>query len=177
MQGHPPFELSLVGLQRSGTNYAVTVLSETLQNAQLYLGYTWKHAFREEAEGAANADNIVVVTRHPLLWLQSCLLNSDKEIKKSRSEYFVGDIDPVIGFANVYNRFYRGWLAHKKAVGGYVLRYEDVVEDGSKTLSKLFSSSIQNCRTIIRFCQLADVRADGRGRSESSFGSRVFASG
>ena len=154
MQGHPPFELSLVGLQRSGTNYAVTVLNAALQNVQLYLGYTWKHAFREEAEGAANADNIVVVTRHPLLWLQSCLLNSDKEIKKSRSEYFVGDIDPVIGFANVYNRFYRGWLAHKKAVGGYVLRYEDVVEDGSKTLNKLFSSQFKIAELSSGFASL-----------------------
>ena len=81
-------------------------------------------------------------------------VNSDKEIKKSRSEYFVGDIDPVIGFANVYNRFYRGWLAHKKAVGGYVLRYEDVVEDGSKTLNKLFSSQFKIAELSSGFASL-----------------------
>ena len=86
-----------------------------------------------------NDAKVVIVARHPVLWLQSCLLNSAKDIKQSRSEFFAGDVDPVVGFANVYNRFYGGWLERQRTAGGYLLRYEDVLERGSALLKELFA--------------------------------------
>ena len=112
----------------------------------------WKHSFRDEAGDAPIDDKVIVVARHPVLWLQSCLLNSAKDIKQNRSEFFAGDVDPVVGFANIYNRFYRGWLDHKRTAGGYLLRYEDVVESGSAILKELFAKAMRllkflsNCR-------------------------------
>ena len=139
MQNQVRPQLSLVGLQRTGTNYVEHVLRATLQDVQISFSQIWKHAFRNETDVSKIGGKIVIVARHPVLWLQSCLLNSAKDIKESRSDFFVDGVDPVVGFANVYNRFYGGWLEHKAAVGGYVVRYEGVVENGSDSLAELFS--------------------------------------
>ena len=137
MQNQVRHQLSLVGLQRTGTNYVEQVLRATLQDVQL--NFTeWKHAFRDETDSAKIGADVVIVARHPVLWLQSCLLNSPKDIRESRSECFAGVADPVIGFANVYNGFYEGWLDHKSNVGGYILRYEALVEGGSSALNEVF---------------------------------------
>ena len=138
MQNKPRPQLSLVGLQRTGTNYVEQVLRATLQDVQITFGHGWKHAFQDETDIAKIGADVVIVARHPVLWLQSCLLNSPKDIRESRSECFADDLDPVVGFAKVYNGFYRGWLEHKEVIGGYLLRYEDVVEHGSAALSELF---------------------------------------
>ena len=61
------------------------------------------------------------MSRHPILWLQSCLLNSAKDIKEAREQFFSDGDDSVIGFARLYNQFYRGWLAYKNEVGGYLI--------------------------------------------------------
>ena len=50
-------------------------------------------------------------------------------------------MDPIVAFANIYNRFYGGWLEHKRTTGGYILRYEDLVEKGSAILNELFLES------------------------------------
>ena len=56
----------------------------------------------------------------------------------SRSEFFASEVDPIVAFVNLYNQFYAGWLEHKKSIGGYILRYEDLLEKGSGILNDLF---------------------------------------
>ena len=142
MQNQARPSLSVFGLQRTGTNYVQEVLKVALQGSHFTNYHVWKHAFRDEAGAVPNDAKVVIVARHPVLWLQSCLLNSAKDIKQSRSEFFAGDVDPVVGFANVYNRFYGGWLERQRTAGGYLLRYEDVLERGSALLKELFGREI-----------------------------------
>jgi tetratricopeptide (TPR) repeat protein len=79
------------------------------------------------------------VSRHPILWLQSCLLNSAKDIKEARAQFFSDGDDSTLGFARLYNQFYRGWLAYKSEVGGYLVRYEDVIQGDTSRSQSLFS--------------------------------------
>ena len=142
MENQVRHKFSLVGLQRTGTNYAEQVLRATLKDVIITFA-GWKHSFRDETDLAKIGANVVIVARHPVLWLQSCLLNSPKDIKQSRAEFFADDVDSVVAFANIYNRFYGGWLEHKKSSGGYILRYEDIVEKGSVALSELLLSDYE----------------------------------
>jgi tetratricopeptide (TPR) repeat protein len=134
-------KMGLIGLQRTGTNYVQQVLKAAVEDIDFTDHLAWKHSFRDEAGDAPIDDKVVIVARHPVLWLQSCLLNSAKDIRQNRSEFFTGDVDPIVGFANIYNRFYAGWLEHKRTAGGYLLRYEDVVESGSAILRELLPES------------------------------------
>ena len=137
MENQVRHKFSLVGLQRAGTNYAEQVLRATLKDVIITFA-GWKHTFREETDLAKIGDNVVVVARHPVLWLQSCLLNSAKDIKQSRTEFFGNEVDPVVGFANLYSRFYEGWLEHTKSRGGYFIRYEELLEKGPPLLKEMF---------------------------------------
>ena len=141
MQNQVRQKLGLIGLQRTGTNYVQQVLKAAVPDADFTDHLAWKHAFRDEAGDAPIGDKVVIIARHPVLWLQSCLLNSSKDIKLNRSEFFADDVDPVIGFADLYTRFYGGWLEHKRTAGGYLLRYEDVLERGSDVIKETFSDS------------------------------------
>jgi tetratricopeptide (TPR) repeat protein len=129
-------EISFIGLQRTGTNYVEQIFRAAIQKVVLTDRYVWKHSLREEA-GDAPIGEVLIVARHPVLWLQSCLLNSPKDIKQNRFEFFAGDVDPVVGFANLYNRFYKGWLKYRQEAGGYLVRYEDVLERGSAVFAEL----------------------------------------
>ncbi len=40
----------------------------------------------------------------------------------------------------MYNRFYEGWLEHKRRTGGYVVKYEDVVANGATYLAETFDN-------------------------------------
>ena len=141
MQDQVRQRLGLIGLQRTGTNYVQQVLKAAVPGADFTDHLAWKHAFRDEAGDAPIGDKVVIVSRHPVLWLQSCLLNSSKDIKINRSEFFADGVDPIIGFANLYTRFYGGWLEHKRTAGGYLLRYEDVLERGSEAVKEKLSGN------------------------------------
>lgn len=131
--------ISLVGLQRTGTNYVDQVLRSALPNTPISFRRFWKHSFYDEVAMMEFGENIIVVSRHPILWLQSCLLNSAKDIKEARAQFFSGSDDSVLGFAKLYNHFYQGWLTHKTEVGGYLVRYEDVIQGDTSHLQSLFS--------------------------------------
>ena len=80
MQNQVRHKFSLVGLQRTGTNYVEQVLRATLKDVIITFA-GWKHTFRDETDLAKIGADVVIVARHPVLWLQSCLLNSAKDIK------------------------------------------------------------------------------------------------
>jgi hypothetical protein len=79
--------ISLVGLQRTGTNYVDQVLRSALPDAPISFRRFWKHSFYEEVAKIEFGEKIIIVSRHPILWLQSCLLNSAKDIKEARSVF------------------------------------------------------------------------------------------
>ena len=141
MQNQVRQKLGLIGLQRTGTNYVQQVLKAAVPDVDFTDHLAWKHAFRDEAGDAPIGDKVVIIARHPILWLQSCLLNSAKDIKFNRSEFFVDGVDPIVGFADLYTRFYGGWLEHKRTAGGYLLLYEDVLERGAEVLKEVFSTN------------------------------------
>ena len=87
MQNQFRHKFSLVGLQRTGTNYVEQVLRAIIKDVVITFA-GWKHTFRDETDLAKIGADVVIVARHPVLWLQSCLLNSAKDITTSRSEFF-----------------------------------------------------------------------------------------
>jgi tetratricopeptide (TPR) repeat protein len=131
--------ISLVGLQRTGTNYVDQVLRSALPDAPISFRRFWKHSFYEEVATIEFGESIIIVSRHPILWLQSCVLNSAKDIKEARAQFFSDGDDSALGFARLYNQFYQGWLAYKNEVGGYLIRYEDVVQGDASRSQSLFS--------------------------------------
>ncbi len=162
MQDYPNHDLSFVGLQRTGTNYVRQVLRTALPNLTIRNGF-WKHAFQEETDSTSVGRDVIIVSRHPVLWLQSCLINSAKDIKESRPEYFPKNGDQVIGYANVYNRFYGGWLQHKREFGAYLLRYEDVLSGDLRKLSSAFGGRFKPgdyIREIPRLPQSVELSED-----------------
>jgi hypothetical protein len=150
---HPNL-ISMVGLQRTGTNYVRGVLQAALPDTFLTSKRFWKHSFYEEVATIEIGKDIIIVSRHPILWLQSCLLNSAKDIKEARAQFFSDGDDSTLGFARLYNQFYRGWLAYKSEVGGYLVRYEDVIQGDTSRSQSLFSRfRVANFSNIISTCR------------------------
>ena len=135
-------ELAFVGLQRTGTNYVRQVLRQALPSVQIKSDF-WKHSLPDEVDAPSLGGKVIVVSRHPVLWLQSCLVNSPKDIRESRPDCFADGVDPVVGYAQIFNRFYGSWLQHKRDFGAYILRYEDVLGGDSKTLASAFSGQFE----------------------------------
>lgn len=142
MDGSAHKELAFVGLQRTGTNYVRQVLKEALPNVPIRSDF-WKHSLPDEVDAHSLGGNVIIVSRHPVLWLQSCLVNSAKDIRESRPECFAEGVDQVEGYARVFNRFYGSWLRHKRDFGAYLLRYEDVLEGDPKKLSSAFRGKFE----------------------------------
>ena len=115
-----------------------------------HVSWFWKHSLYEEVATIEFGERIIIVSRHPILWLQSCLLNSAKDIKEARAQFFSDGDDSALGFARLYNQFYQGWLAYKNEVGGYLVRYEDVVQGDTSRSQSLFSRfKVANFSNII----------------------------
>jgi hypothetical protein len=64
-------KLGLIGLQRTGTNYVQQVLKAAVPDTDFTDNLAWKHAFRDEAGDAPIGEKVVIVARHPVLWLQA----------------------------------------------------------------------------------------------------------
>ena len=142
--------ISLVGLPRTGTNYVYEVIRSALPDAPISCSWFWKHSLYEEVATIEFGERIIIVSRHPILWLQSCLLNSAKDIKEARAQFFSDGDNSALGFARLYNQFYQGWLAYKNEVGGYLVRYEDVVQGDTSRSQSLFSRfKVANFSNII----------------------------
>lgn len=155
-------ELAFVGLQRTGTNYVRQVLKEALPGVPIRSDF-WKHSLPDEVDAHSLGGNVIIVSRHPVLWLQSCLVNSAKDIRESRPDCFAEGIDQVDGYAKVFNRFYGSWLQHKRDFGGHLLRYEDVLEGDPKKLASAFSSHFElgnYSRVIAKLPQSVELSVD-----------------
>lgn len=143
--------VSVVGIQRSGTNYLNAFLNDNIGEGVVAAVF-WKHAFLGElTPELLDFAPIVLIARHPVMWLQSCIRNSSADMFETRREFF-GDDSVEAGCARLYNKFYGEWLAHIDQLGGYEVRYEALLGDGdvrSDLLITLTGNSLYGRENIV----------------------------
>lgn len=122
--------ICLVGLQRSGTNFVLAQLQLARPDLLVDNGSVWKHSFASEISAEVIKSQIIIVSRHPIMWLQSCLLNTSKDLRSRRNIFFQDRYDDIGAFADIYNKFYSGWIDALSDIPGKLMRYEDVLKSG-----------------------------------------------
>lgn len=132
----PGKPIVMAGLQRSGTNYLETVLASLYGPERLQNNF-WKHAFASElAPGHLDGSVLVLLSRHPVMWLNSCLEHYPADLMDKRFAFFEGKSREA-GYADLYNKFYGEWLATVEATGGVWARYEDLLRGDLGVLKRL----------------------------------------
>ncbi|POR52386.1 tetratricopeptide repeat protein [Bosea psychrotolerans] len=131
---------ALVGLQRSGTNYVSNLIRERFGIDVTTRSGVWKHAFVSECADEMEGKRFLVVTRHPVMWLQSCLLHSPRDLVTRRTEFFKDGLDNPASFADVYSHYYSGWSAVCAAGHGSLVSYEATLEGGADYLGRIIGT-------------------------------------
>ncbi|WNJ88454.1 tetratricopeptide repeat protein [Bosea sp. 685] len=126
--------MALVGLQRSGTNYVSNLIRERFGIDVIAQSGVWKHAFVSECADEMEGKRFLVVTRHPVMWLQSCLLHSPRDLVTRRTEFFKDGLDSPASFADVFSHYYSGWSAVCAAGHGALVSYEATLDSGADYL-------------------------------------------
>ncbi|CAN7663797.1 tetratricopeptide repeat protein [Bosea sp. LjRoot9] len=134
--------MALVGLQRSGTNYVSSLIRERFGIDVTTRSGVWKHAFVSECADAMEGKRFLVVTRHPVMWLQSCLLHSPRDLVTRRPEFFKDGLDSPASFADVYSHYYSGWSAVCAAGHGSLVSYEATLDGGSDYVGGLIEAGV-----------------------------------
>lgn len=145
-------KFTTVGLQRSGTNFVnsfikpqgFTYLSKSPTNLFYYNFFAWKH-WHSPKKFAKDVDAehiIVLVTKHPLKWIESILRNpadityaypyvqygglqiSHKHRWRLETFHYLS-IETLLQH---YNTFYTNWLETNLFKNFYVVRYEDMID-------------------------------------------------
>jgi Flp pilus assembly protein TadD len=118
--------ISIAGLQRSGTNYFEKLLGCVFENLALQQSF-WKHALPGEVGAAQlSQSTIVLVVRHPAMWLQSCMDHTPVDLLSTRNEFFCSD-DVLSYYANLFNTFAKEWLTYIDSHDGVFVRHEDLL--------------------------------------------------
>ncbi len=118
--------LAIAGLQRSGTNFVEQIIRNNFKRIFFDANFP-KHFFPDEISNAIiNSRKIILVTRHPVMWLHSCLENEPADLHVLRRDYFQ-ESAPEIALARLYNRFYAEWIDYIGKSGGVHVRYEDLL--------------------------------------------------
>ena len=118
--------LSIAGLQRSGTNYLMTLLSYNL-GAEIVECVFWKHLLPDQVNQEVLRNTAaVLISRHPILWLQSCEQHYCADLKEQYRDVFENE-SPWVGYAKIYNKFYNAWLSCIAKFDGVHLRHEDLL--------------------------------------------------
>ncbi|HEV7259514.1 MAG TPA: tetratricopeptide repeat protein [Bosea sp. (in: a-proteobacteria)] len=131
---------TLIGIQRSGTNYVSTLLRERFGLDVTTNSRVWKHAFVSECAGEMEGRRFLAVTRHPVMWLQSCLLHTPRDLVTRRPEFFKGKVNDPASFADVYSHYYSGWSALCSAGQGLLVSYEETLEGSDRYLARLLGT-------------------------------------
>ncbi|AOO81671.1 tetratricopeptide repeat protein [Bosea vaviloviae] len=139
--------MALVGIQRSGTNYVSNLARERFGIDVTTQSGVWKHAFVSECADEMEGKRFLVVTRHPVMWLQSCLLHSPRDLVTRRPEFFRDGLDSPTSFADVYSHYYSGWSAVCAAGHGSLVSYEATLDGGADYLGRIIGAgTASECR-------------------------------
>jgi tetratricopeptide (TPR) repeat protein len=132
--------MALVGIQRSGTNYVSNLIRERFGIDVTTRSGIWKHAFVSECADEMEGKRFLVVMRHPVMWLQSCLLHSPRDLVTRRPEFFKDRLDSPTSFADVYSHYYSGWSAVCAAGHGSLVSYEATLDGGADYLGRIIGA-------------------------------------
>jgi tetratricopeptide (TPR) repeat protein len=139
--------MALVGIQRSGTNYVSNLIRERFGIDVIAQSGVWKHAFVSECADEMEGKRFLVVTRHPVMWLQSCLLHSPRDLVTRRTEFFKDGLDSPASFVDVYSHYYSGWSAVCAAGHGSLVSYEATLDGGADYLGGIIGAeTASECR-------------------------------
>ncbi len=139
--------MALVGIQRSGTNYISNLIRERFGIDVTTQSGVWKHAFVSECADEMEGKRFLVVMRHPVMWLQSCLLHSPRDLITRRPEFFKDGLDSPASFADVYSHYYSGWSAVCAAGHGSLVSYEASLDGGAGYIGDIIGAGVPSkCR-------------------------------
>lgn len=156
--------IAIVGLQRSGTNYLEAVLLG-MYGAERLMNPFWKHAFPGEFPAEhLDQTTVVLLARHPVLWLNSCLEHYPADLMDKRYALFEG-VGREAGYAALYNKFYGEWLAAVGARGGVWGRYEDMLRGDFRGLETLGGRPAAGLTPPARVPQSLQFADEDRARS------------
>lgn len=129
-------KIAVVGLQRSGTNLLQTIITSGFRED---ISNFWKHSLREEVEDAALERSLVLmIVKHPAMWLQSCLAHRPEIFSRSRFP-FLARVSREEGLAKIYSVFHRGWLDHLRSGQAVVVKYEDLLAGKDSELTRFLA--------------------------------------
>lgn len=105
--------LYIIGLPRSGTNFVQYLMNVPALSAKIGR-LVHKHSLLTEAtskELSAEPDaTVLLVARHPVLWIESLLLRASHEFSTLYGVTVHRDPMSLSRIAAVYEKFYSGWL-------------------------------------------------------------------
>jgi len=120
--------VSIVGLQRTGTNHLELLLSSRFHNVRVLRDF-WKHALLSELNPADTCSKFkILLCRHPAMWLQSCVSHHSQDLLSTRKN-FIEHRTHYSGYAQLYEQFYTEWLDHIDTNDGVIIRHEDVLKN------------------------------------------------
>lgn len=107
----------VVGLQRSGTNFATY---NCFPGSLDYLDNYWKHDFKRDGE--IPCDKILCIIKNPYTWIESVCFRNKVDIIEYFPEYRLYDeIDHIgpfkinlIRILNLYKNYYKSWMGYRK---------------------------------------------------------------
>ena len=139
---------AIAGLQRTGTNYLERVIADNFGRDDLEDPF-WKHSLPSEVPASIlSSATVILVTRHPVIWFQSCVSHTAIDVIETRSKYFAGR-SQAEGYAALYCDFYRRWLEYFEQSRGICARYEDVLGGDLTVLAPLSARAgraVQECQ-------------------------------
>lgn len=148
-----PTPFKVFGLQRSGTNLMVALMSQNFHVHSLEIGAEWKHGPLKARDRNWNGQvaKFVFCVRNPYAWLHSCYRyfrrangadpTVPRQFRQDPSvsfEEFV--LTPTYGFATPihrWNEMVRHWLKELPADRTVMVRQEDQMVDQLSVLSRL----------------------------------------
>lgn len=133
----------IIGIQRSGTNFVAELLYRQFGVDPAITGI-WKHSFVDEVAVAGAENLFLLVSRHPVMWLQSCLLHTPRDLIERRSALFKDGVDSISVYAQIYEQFYRGWINSIEQRNVAIARYEDVLESGAAYFRDRFGFKVDS---------------------------------
>lgn len=134
----------VVGLQRTGTNY-LQVLLEKKFSCNVVNNF-FKHAYASEYLDSFSEKTIsdevretglpcVVAVKNPVLWLESIVKRSPRDLDERRSNEIGLISDKDQAYASIYRKFYSSWADMQDASACKIFRYEDILKGNYQLLA------------------------------------------
>ena len=117
------------GIQRSGTNFAASLI----ENCEQYCWPYWKHDFKIQSVDP-ECDKVICVIKNPYTWVESICFRDCVDIVNWFPSHHLAKGDDVLGPFNinitrlisVYKLFYISWMNYNKTE---LFHYEDLLNN------------------------------------------------